>query len=444
MAEEAWKPITGRAVGYIRDKYGLTTTAARRGTNEFYNNKAMQVKRIAPSAPLLYWSADGWDVELLYQKTAINGKGNRVTTYSNCVTLVCVLDAFNKYPVGYAIGDHETPELIKEALKDAANHTRELFGNRMRTCQFQSDHYGLKTLMPYYAAMGDKVTPARVHNAKAKVIEPYFNYLNKTYCQWYENWSGFGITSRKDKQPNWELQNKNRHHFPDLQGIVSQIRSIMEQERAKKREVYLKGFELTSQERCLTLSDESYLLHFGSDTGRTNRLEGSGLHPTIGGVRRDFDCFDPAFRRFAHLNWKVKYDENDLSKALAVSEDGSLRFMLESKYEQPLALADRKDGDAAELARINRYNKALVEDVTGQYCLAEATTEQLILGHPNLRNTIAKNLLVNSLGQHKDERNKLQKRLQVANFGIPEEKTNNFNEERKSYLSGSIDLSEYM
>jgi len=409
---EPWQPITGRAVGYIREKHDLTTAAARRGSGEFYNNKAMQFKRSAPTAPLLYWSADGWDVELLYQTTRIDNKGHRVTTYSNRVTMVVILDAFNKYPIGYAIGDHETPELIKDALKNAADHTRELFGERYRTCQFQSDRYGIKTLTPIYAVMGDKVTPARAHNAKAKVIEPYFNYLNKHYCQWYSNWSGFGITSRKDKQPNWESQNKMRHEFPDLDGVIAQINEFMTKERAAKRAEYLKGYELTPADRRLPLSTENYLLTFGSDTGRLNAIEGQGLRPTIGGIKCDFDCFDPAFRRFSHVKWSVKYDPSDLGKALAVSEDGTLRFMLESKYVQPMALADRKEGDSIQMERVNHFNKMLVEDVTERIALASATTERLVLENPNLRNTLAKTLIVNSLGQHKDERNNIRHRLE--------------------------------
>jgi hypothetical protein len=407
-----WQPITGRAVGYLREKNDLVTTAARRGSAEFYNNKAMQVKRSASTAPLMYWTADGWDVELFYQKTARNGKGHCVTTYSNRVTIVVILDTFNKYPVGYAIGDHETPELIKAALRNAADHTRELFGERYRTAQFQSDRYGIKTLTPVYAVMGDKVTPARAHNAKAKVIEPYFNHLNKKYCQLLHNWSGFGITSRKDRQPNWELQNKIRHSFPDLDGVIEQINQIMAIERQTKRAEYCKAFKAIEPQNLLPLSAENYLLTFGADTGKRNAIEGGGIRPTIKGVKRDFDCFDPKFRQYAHVKWLVKYDPADLSQALAVSEDGTLRFMLENKYIQPMALADRKAGDAEQLARINEFNTALVDEVAEKYSLAGETSERLILENPNLRNSLAKTLLCNSLGQHKDERNAVRHALE--------------------------------
>jgi len=39
------------------------------------------------------------------------------TTYTNRKTAVIVLDACKKYPIGYAIGDHESPALIRWALR---------------------------------------------------------------------------------------------------------------------------------------------------------------------------------------------------------------------------------------------------------------------------------------------------------------------------------------
>ena len=77
------------------------------------------------------------------------------------------------------------------------------------------------------------------------------------------------------------------------------------------------------------------------------------------GARRSYDCFDLRFRQYAHIRWNVKYDPDNLDQVLAVSDDGALRFMLESKYVQPMALVERTEGDAAELARVKQYNTHL-------------------------------------------------------------------------------------
>jgi len=130
--QAGWKTITAAAVSQWRKKLKRITEPGRRGTKHYQNTFSMQVKRSRPNAPLYYWTADGWVAELLYQKTTVTKKG-RVTTYHHRLTVVVILDAFNNYPVGYAIGERECPELIQEALRNAVNHTKELFGQRYRT-----------------------------------------------------------------------------------------------------------------------------------------------------------------------------------------------------------------------------------------------------------------------------------------------------------------------
>lgn len=95
------------------------------------------------------------------------------TTYHNRKTIVVVLDACGKYPIGYAVGDHESPALIREALRNAIRHARELFGARYKPLQLQSDNYQKGVMVPFYEAMTVHYIPAALHNAKAKIIEPY-------------------------------------------------------------------------------------------------------------------------------------------------------------------------------------------------------------------------------------------------------------------------------
>lgn len=405
-----WKAITPRLVQFYREKHGLITSAGRLGASNFHNVKAMQNKREKPTAPLLFWTLDGWDVELYYQATETNKKGGNVTTYHHRPTVVIVLDPCEMYPIGYAVGTHETPELIKAALRDAANHTAALFGTRYRANQLQSDHYALKTLSVLYGAMSDKVTPARVKNAKSKIIEPYFGHLNKSYCQYQRNWSGFGITSDKTKQPNADALNAARHSFPTFEECVAQVCKMMEAERARKREAYLAKFAELPEERKLPLSHEQYLLNFGTNTSLRNAIEGQGLRPTIGGIKREYDCFDPNFRAYAHIRWAVKYDPDNLDRVLAVSEDGRLRFMLEGKYVQPMALANRKEGDAEQLARVDNFNKQLKSRIITQLAAASESTHQLIASRPALENSLAKAVLCDSNGQHKNRRNQVRLR----------------------------------
>ena len=410
-----WPKITAKTVGVWREKLGTVIRAGRLGVTNFRNNVTMQVKRRRPSTPLLMWSLDGWTVELLYQTTKQDKKGHNVTTYTNRLTMVVVLDVFNNYPIGYAVGTHESPALIKEALRDAAKHTAELTGQMLRANQIQSDRYAIKTMADLYAIMGDKVTPAQAHNAKAKPVEPYFNYLNTNYCIRCNNWSGFGITSNPKRQPNSDALNRIRHQFPDEAGLRAQIDEMMRLERMGKREAFMAGLDMLRPEHRLPLSRESYLLNFGAETGFKNVLEGCGLRPTILGVKRDYDCFDLSFRDHAAERWTVLYDPDDLSSVLAVNEAGTRRYIMEEKYVQPMALADRRPGDAEQLQRVRDFNKELEARTAERMGEAYRRTEQIIAGTPALRGSIEDRLLItDSRGQHKDRRS--ERRLTAADI----------------------------
>lgn len=403
-----WRKISSDTVAVYRDKFDLETYAGQHGSVALYNNKLMQVKRSAPTMPLYYLTLDGWDVELLYQRTE-NGR----TTYHHRPTVIVVLDPCKKYPIGYAVGTHETPELIKAALRNAAKHSADLFGKMYRTHQIQSDRYAFKALTPIYQTMGVKVTPARAKNAKAKVIERYFLYLNDEYCHLQPNWSGYGVTSDKDKQPNVEGLNKYKKNFPDFEGVVKQVEAIIEFERQSKREAYLAQWSQVKDEDRIELSYESYLSTFGEmitkrhnkEIRETYMLQGSGINATIRGIKRAYDCFDPLFRRYASTQWGIVYDPEDTSRIMAVNDDESLRFVLEEKYVQPMALRDRQDGDAYELGRVREFNDGVVEHITETRATAAEHVRELFDAHPQLDGTLAKILLTDSMGQHKNNRN---------------------------------------
>ena len=401
IAEKAgWKKITAGTVANWREEYETMIYAGRRGSVAFSNKKEMQVKRSAPTAPMYFWTLDGWDVELLYQKYE-NGR----TTYHNRPTVVVILDAFNKYPVGYAVGTNETPELIQMALRNAARHIEELFGKMYLVHQVQSDRYSFKTMTPFYETLADKVTPARAKNAKAKIIEPYFNYMNKAYCQYQPNWSGFGITSDPEKQPNVEFINKFKKNFPEFEDVCRQIDIMIMAERANKVEAYMNAWMRMADTDKIELSYKNYLMQFGSTTGRQILMQHNGLIPTINGVKHTYDCFDTDFRNHSTVKWNVVYDPDDMNRILAVNDDQSLQYLLEEKYIQPMALKDRKDGDSEQLKRVNDFNKQLKGEVTEFRAMSAENASEFIGMLPQFE-TLKKMCITDSKGQHKLNRNR--------------------------------------
>lgn len=408
-----WKKIDRRTVWNWAQRFGWAVDAGRYGAKEFMNTRAMQVKRYAPTAPMLYWTLDGWTVELYYKKRTEGKRGGR-TTYCNRLTVVVVLDTFNKYPIGYAVGQQESPELIKAALRNAVNHTAELFGKRLRPVQIQSDNYQIKVMLPTYG-IAEYVTPAQVGNAKAKVIEPYFKRLNHKYAKKCSgNWSGYGITSNKESQPNLEWLNAHKGQIPEEAEVRGQIDWIIASERTLKREEYVAGYGKIPAERLLPMSTESYLLNFGMETGYKNTLEGSGLNVRLLGERRTYDSFELAFRMYAHLRWNIKYDPDDMHEVLAVSDEGDIRFLLEEKYQQPMALADRRHGDAEELQRVRDFNNDLKRMVIEHDAQATEIARECLLRHPDLENPYITGVLTDSRGHNKDR--KSQYRLEYTDI----------------------------
>lgn len=444
-----WPLVTASTVGNYRTKWEMETHTGRHGVTSFENNRAMLVKRSAPSYPLYYWTADGWDAELLYQKTDINKAGYSTTTYHNRLTIVVILDPCCKYPVGYAIGTHETPDLIKAAMRNAINHTRELFGQRHKVLQLQTDKYGGKKLKSTYEAISEYYTPARVHNAKSKVIEPYFLRLNKKYCQMMNNWSGFGVASGSKNQPNTEMLNKIRHSFPDEAGCRMQLEKIMEMERALTIEKYLSLYQEMPNEDKKLITDEEYLMMLGESTGYTNRLSASGLVVKIEGQKYEYDSYDPRLRQLSTTDWVIKYDPDNKSQALAVSTDGSHRILLEERYVQPMALRERTEEDSHQLQLIRNYNKEVRDQITESISADYRVVDTLFNGNPQLNDTLAKLLLVDSHGQHKDckSANRLaaagrQLNSELETVTIFSKKKSKIDPERE-YLKKKLDVNKY-
>ena len=446
-----WERITAMTVSNRKTKKSLVVTAGRKGVSELRNNKLMQNKRKRPSSPMLYWTLDGWDVELMYQKTDTNKKNHSVTSYHNRLTVVVVLDPHNNYPIGYAIGTHETPDLIKQALQNAMQHARELFGEFYMPYQVQSDRYAIKKLTPLYQAITPHFTPAQARNGKSKVIEPYFNSINKKYCKLLNNWSGHNVDSGSKNQPNAEYLNKIKKQFPDQKGCEKQIVSIMNTERSKKGKEYANNWLNTKEEHKQIMNYENYLLTFGSSTGDTNKLRGEGLVIKIHGQERTYDSFDVNFRHNAHLDWSIQYDLNDLSQVLAVSSNGKERFILEQKYIQPMALADRIDGDTDQLKRVKDFNKTIELEIVNERS-QNAELLDPFLRNPELDNTLAKLLLTDSIGQHKNPKSKQRlkpqekaKKLNQRNAKKEEKQTaRTFMDEQNDYYNQKVNVNEYL
>ena len=96
-----------------------------------------------------------------------------------------------------------------------------------------------------------------------------------------------------------------------------------------------------------------------------------------------------------------------------------------------MALADRKEGDAAELQKVHDFNDQLEAHVTDKLAEAYELTEELIKDNPRVGNVLNRFCLCDSRGQHKLPREK--KRLGIEDTKAVEVKPTPRNEEKNDY-----------
>lgn len=466
---KGWDKISRRSALNYMNEYKLIIEAGRNGSEAFRNKISMQRRRKRPAEALSFWSLDGWTVELYYQKDVKSPDGKVIHTYTNRLTAVVVIDASCDYPVGYAIGEGESVKLISAAVKNAIDYVHDTLGGPYRPYQIQSDHYGIKSMGTIYKDVAEYFTPARVKNAKTKPVERYFKTLNQNYCQFYFgnfNWSGFGITSKKEHQPNIDVLNANKRRFPDKDGVIQQIHWIISKERAKKHDTWLKAWNRMPESDRLMLSRENYLLNFGVRNDRTIRLNAGCLEPTILGEKRAYDSFDLDFRKNPLQSWTVMYDERDLSTILVADQSMRERYILESVHRQPMDLRGRKDGDFEAHKRIDEYNKEVLEPyVVGVVAKDEEIVMNMIAQTPELEGWRTATMLTDSRGQQKaylqhtslvksedDLATEMEGKLslQAAKTVIKQRKKvekaeqKSFEKARAAYLESEVDFNEYL
>lgn len=445
-----WQTVSSGTVANLVAKHMPNIIAKKRGEKVFANTVAMQVKREAPAFPGFYWTLDGWSpVELLYKD------GN---TFHNRLTMVVVLDACNKYPVGYAIGERENTELIRMALRNAIIHMQDLFGATYRPWQLQSDRYGLKNLTPFYGAIANIHTPAAVGNAKSKIIEPYFKYLNKEYCQKHFNWSGFNVTASKEHQPNIERLNEIKQTLPDKAGVIEQINRFMYKERMRKVEDFRTRWNNMPLEEQVTLTPMQCLEVFGTDHKELNSVTGQGLIASINGQQFTFDSFDPAFRNLQFATrFKITYDSTDFSQVLATTEDGKQKFILHNKQTIGMGYKNTTPEQLQYHQQIRDFNTTRKEEIIQTYLLDDAIVEDVLANTPlnlNIEDEAALKLMFTMDGQQKEKLQdakglrKIQQQVQRTEAKEEQKaialENKNHHEQHHDYLKSNTDISKYL
>jgi len=343
--------ITPGAVAYWRKQCAHLITQGREGKAKNYNKFVPQIKRERPSAPLLLINSDDNVLDLYFKLEKTNAKGYNVLNHYYRPVLYVVMDAFNDYILGYAIGEEVTIDLIRAAYHNAIHHIIEITGGAFLPHQITTDRWGLDPklkgeLGTFYKSMAT-ATPATARVAQGKYIERSFGQNWHQLLKMFPNYSGFNITAKQRISP--EAIEKNKSIFPTKDKAPEQVAMFINALRAPRQQQWLEAFHNSEKSKEKSLSTEYRLKLFGVEhkpkNGRSgNTLTSGQLEIQISNKRHLFEIPSYLFPENAGKKVQVIYDPYDMSKVL-VTDGKGLRFIAENYIKSPSALADFTEGD---------------------------------------------------------------------------------------------------
>ncbi len=391
-----WPEISERTARNFAKDEGIQVqgTAFRDGTKGFRNDVLPVIHRDRPSRPGYLWEGDGSPWELYYQKQVITrdektGKESKKTTYWNRKVIYVITDAFNDLPIGWAIGESESAELILRAWKNAIMNTG------MMPFQIRMDNFAKKALSSYYKKISVYFTPAGVGNPRAKLIEQVFSrFSGSRILKKYPNWSGCNITNRTDSnQPNREFLDREKKEFPDETQIIPQINhSLNEFRQAVIKKLGMPRFdnwiETLKETKQVRIAGHSELIDiFGVYRRGTYRFDNEGLTMIINGVERHWMSWQDSKEKvneymelFGAKDLRVKYLPDDLN---VIRVDHPVRkkvYYLPIDQKIPGCIMDMKDRPEGRdlLYQKLRFQKSLTGEVVRRHEETIRVTDDLM------------------------------------------------------------------
>lgn len=349
-----WARTNGRdeiksatTIGKYRARNGWNTTGAREGRAAGYNKYGIVINRKRPSAPLLLVNSDDNELDLFFRHTYLKGDKEITTPFKRYVVMV-VIDAFNDYILGYAIGDAQTTKLVKQAYLNAMYHIKQLTGQWYLPFQVQTDRWGVNKdlnneLSMFYKGIGT-YTPAKQYNARSKYIERSFGVEWHQQLKLYPNYAGFNITAAERLNPDVVAMNKAEYPTSDL--APKQIAHFIEQMRSRnnRQQEWIAAFNASNKSKERLVDDEYILTLFGIAHERQNTINNEGITIEIDRVRYKYLVPEELYLQNVGKKVQVYYEPHDMSRIL-VTDGNTLRFVAYNKPMMPSALADYQPGD---------------------------------------------------------------------------------------------------
>jgi hypothetical protein len=350
--------ITAATVGHWRRTKHHMVALKRDGKVETYKKYSKHILRDRPSAPLLMINSDDNILDLYFIDEKRNSKGHKADNPYYRPALYLVMDSYNDYPLGYAIGETVTIDLIKAAYLNAIHHIKSLTNNTYLWHQIVTDRWSIDPALKGELAtfFGDqaKYTPAKAKIAQGKYIERAFGTEWHQILKVLPNYAGHNITAKERINPDGILARKKnfpvKEKAPDLVELfINALRCNPNPKTGISRQTeWVEAFNASEMSKKRQLSDEKRLRLFGTAHSEINRLRVSGLTPQIHNRKYVFDIPARLFPENTNKAVQVIYDPYDMEKVL-VTDGKGLRFVAEKYQKDSAALADQGEGSRTRL-----------------------------------------------------------------------------------------------
>lgn len=354
-----WAASTGRqtispaTVGYRRSQHKNYIMLKQKGMATNYAALSKQIQRERPSAPLLLINSDDNVLDMFFRVDGLK-KANPYYRPS----LYVVMDAYNDYILGYAIGETVTIELVKAAYRNAMNHVMELTGGAYCWNQIVTDHWAIdqkkEGVLATFLKDQAHFTPATVKVAQSKYIERAFGVVWHQNLKLYPNYSGYNITAKERiSTESIEIAKKNfpsKDQAPEVvENFINRMRLTVNAKTGKVRQQeWIEAFEKSDKSKKHLLDTEKRLQLFGVQHTYQNKITTKGIQFNLNGSTFTYDVPDALYLDNLGKKVQITYDPYDHSQVL-VSDGRGLRFVANELQKMPSALADFEEGDRERL-----------------------------------------------------------------------------------------------
>lgn len=345
--------ICSTTVWNYRKRNEMVITMTREGKKAWTDKYHRVIHRSRPSIPLALINSDDNDLDLYF----LDDKGGKKNYYKR-VKAIVITDCYNDYPLGWAVGEEVTNDLVREAYANAIDHVYRMTGSYHIWHQIQADNWSKKDLLPWYEKQAIFIK-SETGSSRTRRIESFFNHEWHRVIGRLPNYTGHNITRGISVNP--EALESRKKTFPTLDKAPALMSMIIEELRQRPS----KTGDMTVQQQWLTawsqvqepqrrqLSDVNQLMLFGRRHSHKNTITNKGIILGQNGQRIVYDVPVKEYQLHVGRQLNIAYNPYDPTKILAYSDDESIRIICPVYEKYRDAVIDMMPGDRARLnARI--------------------------------------------------------------------------------------------